>query len=609
MFLYLKVNIVFTSNHILYNIQKKITEERIYLGVIFVIPLIMFFDQKSEHLFYSMGRDAHYYLAYFHGYFDGLTGKLVNYYKISRASWVIPGAVIYNLFNYKLAHAVLTLGTLYFTFYSLYYLIRELFDSFTGILTTVLLIFYTFLYGIGGWNYHINIAIAYLLLSIFFLIKSTRTEKYFKYTTFLGMSFFSASLCLPFIALFLPFLALAYVLSLNQIRLIHIRNLIIGSFLGFLIIFCLSQLVHSTLGYKGYFIEGIIRITTSLAKENAWFFTLKDTYKHPVYRLTFAFIPITIFLSFYSLKKMSHDRGFKNIFNCCLCFGGGLISFLVLYLMRMSILYPRFFLIIIPFLFMVIGATLYLFFHNKKLSYKQKIIYLITISIVFYSRFYISPENLLYKLSNILALTDFELFLIMTFVFSAILTVFLVFKLKRTRWSLVTILIFFYILYAFASPIYRDPDGFKKNGYYAMFKSMKILSHLNLKTYHYAQKNYIAYDTKKNIVDDKDYKYIFRTAYNLFSYLNILMIERHCCVNTLNFPNLVEKNTIKGIKYKLPKRDFKLIILRTNKTDTKTARNSLTKLNRKSKLLHSFLISENTVKFHMDILQVSAKKI
>ena len=96
-----------------------------------------------------------------------MIGQL-QYYKLGRLPWIIPGAILYNVFQHKLAHAILTLGVLYATFYTLYYLIKNLFNSFTAILTTILLIFYQFLYGIGNLNYNTNMTIVYLLLSVFF---------------------------------------------------------------------------------------------------------------------------------------------------------------------------------------------------------------------------------------------------------------------------------------------------------------------------------------------------------------------------------------------------------------------------------------------------------
>jgi hypothetical protein len=136
---------------------------RYALGLLAAIPIMMSLFNDNW-LYTQVGwLDPWYNVAYFLHYSDPTF--LNDYYKISRLSWIIPGYVIYLLFNPLVANYLLHVGSLFISSSALFLALRKLFNVEVAFVSSALLSVYVPFHGSGGWDYQTTPSGAYYLVA------------------------------------------------------------------------------------------------------------------------------------------------------------------------------------------------------------------------------------------------------------------------------------------------------------------------------------------------------------------------------------------------------------------------------------------------------------
>jgi len=147
------------------------------LGYALLVPVLLVCLAPTGFLYDPLGYlDSNIYVGYFLHYTEHLP-VFENYYKVSRLPWVLPGFAAYRAFGPVAAHYVLTVGSMAFALACLYLALRDIFDAGTALFGVALLGTCQWLHGVGGWNYHMTITIAYYLLTVLCLGRAARGSR------------------------------------------------------------------------------------------------------------------------------------------------------------------------------------------------------------------------------------------------------------------------------------------------------------------------------------------------------------------------------------------------------------------------------------------------
>jgi len=97
-------------------------------------------------------------------------------YALERLMWVLPGAILVRIFSP--VYGLVALHTLFYwiSILSMYFLVKTLTDSRTGMLTACFLGFCPFFIGANGWAYIDSASIAYFLLTLVLIVKATSSR-------------------------------------------------------------------------------------------------------------------------------------------------------------------------------------------------------------------------------------------------------------------------------------------------------------------------------------------------------------------------------------------------------------------------------------------------
>lgn len=147
-----------------------------HIGCLIAIPIMMMLVNDNW-LFTKLGYlDPWYNVGYFLHYQD--TEFRADFYKIARASWLIPGYLIYKLFTPVVANHLLHIGSLLIMTTFIYSTIVRMVNRDVAFLTAALLTVYYPIHGSGGWDYQTTPSGAYFAVTLFFACLAGQSDKY-----------------------------------------------------------------------------------------------------------------------------------------------------------------------------------------------------------------------------------------------------------------------------------------------------------------------------------------------------------------------------------------------------------------------------------------------
>jgi hypothetical protein len=236
------------------------------------IPLIMAAANTSW-LYTNYGwLDPWYNVAYFMHYNDPTF--LNDYYKISRLSWIIPGFIIYHIFNPITANFILHVGCLSAASIFLYATIKLMFDRTIAFITAAMLVVYVPFHGSGGWDYQNTPAGTFYLASFYFLTAALYSP-YYRRQIFLSGLMFAATIhaAISFINLF-PILCIQFVVLFvtRRKRYPSAAELLTAStysVFGFVVLTLGLGLINAAIGRDLLFFKPLVELVISLVHDSA----------------------------------------------------------------------------------------------------------------------------------------------------------------------------------------------------------------------------------------------------------------------------------------------------------------------------------------------------
>jgi hypothetical protein len=160
--------------------------------------------------------DPWFYLAYFRYFYEYAPEFPSNiHYFVERITWNVPGYSVYQMFPPLVANYVLHLTVCYIALFSLYGILRTLFNHRAALLSALLMGGYPWFLRAVGWDYVDGVGISLMLVLIYFLVKAG-SSRHWKYFIFLaGLVHASLIVTQLFWVAFVPSWA-AYYLFINQ---------------------------------------------------------------------------------------------------------------------------------------------------------------------------------------------------------------------------------------------------------------------------------------------------------------------------------------------------------------------------------------------------------
>jgi hypothetical protein len=240
--------------------------------IIFLFPWFLAFLNSNWIFAPSNGMpDTWFYYAFFR-YFDQYAPVFPSnsHYFVERLTWIVPGFYVYKIFPPLIANYVIHLAVYYTAIFSLYGILRFLFNQRTALITALTMGSYPWFLRAAGWDYVDGAGIAYMLLLLLLLTLATHS-KYWKIYLFLaGVVHSSMLITNQFWLGFVP-AWLAYFLVLNQqYKQNKIDRLTIAAvcfILGNLFISGIMSLFYHSVTGKYNFLENSIQFS-QLASHN-----------------------------------------------------------------------------------------------------------------------------------------------------------------------------------------------------------------------------------------------------------------------------------------------------------------------------------------------------
>lgn len=169
----------------MFSLIAQIRKEYISWIAIGSIPIVLAII-NSNWLFTPIGYlDPWYNVGYFLHYND--ESHLNWYYKISRLSWIIPGYIVYKIFNPIVANYILHIGLLLISSFALMSAMRRMFSTRVGFISSALLAAHVPFHGSGGWDYQTAPAGAYYLVTFALVTHAAFSNSRFKLLLLAGM--------------------------------------------------------------------------------------------------------------------------------------------------------------------------------------------------------------------------------------------------------------------------------------------------------------------------------------------------------------------------------------------------------------------------------------
>jgi hypothetical protein len=156
--------------------------------VILILPLILIvLDDKW--IFTPLGFiDGWIYYWYFH-FFPELLKSFPGLYFGTRLSAILPGYVLYHIFDPLVADYVLHLAMYYVATSALYVTLKNIFDRHIALLTTIVMGCYTYFLASTGWDYVDGAGIVYFLITVMCLTLAAKASPWRLWLLAAGLSY------------------------------------------------------------------------------------------------------------------------------------------------------------------------------------------------------------------------------------------------------------------------------------------------------------------------------------------------------------------------------------------------------------------------------------
>jgi hypothetical protein len=178
-----------------------------------LVPVLLACLAPADYLFDPPAcLDSTMYVGYFLHYPEHLP-LMDGYYKISRLPWVLPGVACYHAFGAFRGAYVLALATMAFGLLCLYLLLRHALDHYTALVGVALLGTCRLFHGVGGWNYHMGMAMDYYLLTVLCVVRAAASARPGRWYFLAGVALSLVIFTHLSMAMLAPGLAMQYVLS------------------------------------------------------------------------------------------------------------------------------------------------------------------------------------------------------------------------------------------------------------------------------------------------------------------------------------------------------------------------------------------------------------
>jgi hypothetical protein len=143
--------------------------------ILFIFPLILT-GINSNWIFTPVTNyipDPWFYLAYFKYFYSYVATFPSNiHYFVERLTWNVPGYYLYKFFPPLQANTILHLAVYYVAIFSLYGLLKLLFNQRTAIITALFMGSYPWFLRAAGWDYTDGTGLAHMLLLIFLITRA-----------------------------------------------------------------------------------------------------------------------------------------------------------------------------------------------------------------------------------------------------------------------------------------------------------------------------------------------------------------------------------------------------------------------------------------------------
>jgi hypothetical protein len=295
--------------------------DRKVIAILCALPLAMAAVNDSWLYTVSGWLDPWYNVGYFIHYNDPTF--LNDYYKIARLSWIIPGYIIYYLFNPLVANFILHIGALILSTCSLYLGLKRSLNARAAFIAAAMLTVYFPFHGSGGWDYQTTPSGAYYLIA-FALISyaaqsPSRNRLLFLAGLSLGATLHANVLFINLIPLLVAhYLTLIYV---SKYQPIDRRLLISGGVnvaLGILAITVLLGTINYLVGRDFIFFKILFRIVTTYVADvgnmKQWWLPWSSLWFALPVHFSYLAAPFSVFcVSIAALIRFAGTRTSKNL--------------------------------------------------------------------------------------------------------------------------------------------------------------------------------------------------------------------------------------------------------------------------------------------------------
>lgn len=240
--------------------------DRAALAILAAIPLVMTAINDSW-IYTAVGYlDPWYNVGYFLHYNN--EQFLNEYYKISRLSWIIPGYVIYQIFNPLVANFILHAGVLFISAAALFIGLRRLFPIGPAFIAAAMLTVYSPFHGSGGWDYQTTPSGAYYLVAFALVCHAAFSPRRLWLLFLTGMSFGAAVHANVLFVNMLPILAAHYFVTVQARRTAPLTPASVAMacavvLAGILAVTVLMGLINLLVGRDFIFFKVMLGIVTS----------------------------------------------------------------------------------------------------------------------------------------------------------------------------------------------------------------------------------------------------------------------------------------------------------------------------------------------------------
>ncbi len=189
----------------------------------------------------------------------------------TRLPFLLPGYGLYQLFSPIVANYILHLSIYYIGIFSLYLILKNIFNRRTALLSALLLGAYGWYLVSTGWDYIDGMGMAYMPLTILLLLLAAKNKRWLIAMFAAGafsIAFFTTNL---FLVSFAPFLAVFYLFANWKFRKNNLFISLVVYFLG-----CITALIVFGLAYSAmtgqflYFMDSISTAKDLLSGPNPW---------------------------------------------------------------------------------------------------------------------------------------------------------------------------------------------------------------------------------------------------------------------------------------------------------------------------------------------------